>query len=364
MLLSPQPTISPGSATSSSVTISPTGLATYYTRCTTNGRQNTPVNGIVNKGWNTGSGPFYENAGAAFSDRHQSNLTNYPNSFISPSHDPPAEKYNASQNPMLDTPIASPSHPSQFLRTPEHQPYIPYQDESLATNQTPDLHVLQDTRNEPPQDWTSNHQSTHSYFDSLNDASPSIQRRSAWEYCVNKAQMYPASSSPDPLGTTDQAIYSPSFNGDETPPSYDESRILKTNFADHEVQETLLPKSKKRGVKRKAATAARALIQLIPPLACAYCGRQFNGKYQKSNRTRHINSFHGDLDLVTIEFDDGKKCRSCDQRFKRTDARRKHEWKKHRYEDCRPKKRRIEKRDGERRIYMPPIPDVHDWVIA
>jgi hypothetical protein len=157
-----------------------------------------------------------------------------------------------------------------------------------------------------------------------------------------------------------QAPCSSSFNLDEALPTYDGSRnvtILVENQIVQEVQEPPQPLHQQSKVKQAAATAARAIMNLLP-LACIYCGKQFHGRYQRANRNRHVNSFHVDVDLAAVAgIDDGKCCRTCCQRFRRTDARRKHEWKKHRTEDCRPNKRRIEKRGGERRIYMPPISD-------
>lgn len=83
----------------------------------------------------------------------------------------------------------------------------------------------------------------------------------------------------------------------------------------------------------------------LPPLDCAYCGKRFRGQSQKGNLKRHIRSFHpnfapnvdiGIMDTRRMQF----KCRHCVKEYGRTDARRKHEWKVHREENCRPKKRR------------------------
>jgi hypothetical protein len=75
---------------------------------------------------------------------------------------------------------------------------------------------------------------------------------------------------------------------------------------------------------------------ILAPLACIHCNIKFNGEYQKGNLKRHIKRFHG----ATVLY----KCRTCSASYYRDDARRKHEWKKHKAEDCRPEKRRVEKR--------------------
>jgi hypothetical protein len=160
--------------------------------------------------------------------------------------------------------------------------------------------------------------------------------------------------------SSQQIPCSSSFDLDEVLSAYDEGHNVSIHVEDQivqEVQEPPQPLYQQSKVKQTAATAARAIMNLLP-LACVHCGKQFNGRYQRANRNRHVNSFHVDVDLAAVAgIDDGKCCRTCCQRFRRTDARRKHEWKKHRTEDCRPNKRRIEKRYGERRIYMPPILD-------
>ncbi|KAF2002952.1 hypothetical protein P154DRAFT_573761 [Amniculicola lignicola CBS 123094] len=71
----------------------------------------------------------------------------------------------------------------------------------------------------------------------------------------------------------------------------------------------------------------------IKPLDCDYCGKKFKGLYQKGNRARHIRLKHsGNESKIS--------CRVCDKEYKRADARRKHEWKKHRIPEAKPKKRR------------------------
>ena len=95
-------------------------------------------------------------------------------------------------------------------------------------------------------------------------------------------------------------------------------------------------------------------------LNCTRCSREFRGEYRRGNLSRHVRALHATARL-------SYKCRFCANEYKRDDARRKHEWKKHAAEDCRPEKRRVEKvsseryraqrdkadRRVERRIYMP-----------
>ncbi|KAF2638055.1 hypothetical protein P280DRAFT_89922 [Massarina eburnea CBS 473.64] len=88
-----------------------------------------------------------------------------------------------------------------------------------------------------------------------------------------------------------------------------------------------------------------------PLLACPYCDQLFKGLSRTGNRNRHIKAYHR-MNSSTEEVA-AKTCRSCGAVYKRPDARRKHEWKKHRLEDCRPDKRRHEKK--EKRVYMPNI---------
>lgn len=88
-----------------------------------------------------------------------------------------------------------------------------------------------------------------------------------------------------------------------------------------------------------------SLEKHIPKLLCDYCDAVFNGQYQRGNQKRHTKRFHSGTDPNIATH----KCRICHAAYKRADARRKHEWKKHRLPDCRPEKRGA----GEKRIYMP-----------
>ncbi|KAH7390972.1 hypothetical protein DE146DRAFT_150765 [Phaeosphaeria sp. MPI-PUGE-AT-0046c] len=70
---------------------------------------------------------------------------------------------------------------------------------------------------------------------------------------------------------------------------------------------------------------------------CNQCGAEFSGRYQRGNCARHVRQQHSEKE-VQVSMD--CVCRVCKQEFKRQDARRKHEWKKHGLEDTKPLSRR------------------------
>ncbi|KAF1975113.1 hypothetical protein BU23DRAFT_567080 [Bimuria novae-zelandiae CBS 107.79] len=177
-----------------------------------------------------------------------------------------------------------------------------------------------------------------------------------YTYPFPDTRYYEPMSHPTPYSSLD------SF--EKTLPTYEESQTLPVQPVCHNSRDIPIAQPKRRGIKRTTATAARALMKLIPPLLCFHCGEEFNGRYQKANRKRHITAFHSDTNPTANLVDDGKSCRTCFARFGRADARRKHEWKKHRTPDSRPHKRRVEKRDGERRIYMPAMPDPLEGIVS
>lgn len=80
------------------------------------------------------------------------------------------------------------------------------------------------------------------------------------------------------------------------------------------------------------------------PLYCEICHKAFTGRYRRGNKKRHVNNMH----CATLDVPPERICRepSCRKVFNRADATRKHEWKKHVFEDARPEKRaaRPEKR--------------------
>lgn len=105
-----------------------------------------------------------------------------------------------------------------------------------------------------------------------------------------------------------------------------------------------LPVTTMRGEKRKRASLADACVPFFHPISCSICHQDFNGPYQKGNLKRHFRHTHYQESGTTDELD--KICRACGNVYKRPDARRKHEWKKHRMEDAKPEKRRKEKQEA------------------
>lgn len=77
---------------------------------------------------------------------------------------------------------------------------------------------------------------------------------------------------------------------------------------------------------------------------CEICGAKFTGRYARGNCSRHVRLLHSEKpaqpssDLV---------CRVCHKRFKRQDARRKHEWRKHEIGETKPIPRRQAVSTGE-----------------
>ncbi|KAB2101594.1 hypothetical protein AG0111_0g10130 [Alternaria gaisen] len=71
-----------------------------------------------------------------------------------------------------------------------------------------------------------------------------------------------------------------------------------------------------------------------PLVPCNRCDKTFSGRYAKGNLRRHVLAFHNPLAKVL-----GTACRVCKKVYKRADATRKHEWKKHHIPDAKPKKR-------------------------
>ncbi|KAH7388738.1 hypothetical protein BKA66DRAFT_460639 [Pyrenochaeta sp. MPI-SDFR-AT-0127] len=70
-------------------------------------------------------------------------------------------------------------------------------------------------------------------------------------------------------------------------------------------------------------------------MVCETCGTKTTGVYCKTNMNRHIRLKHPLSGSIMLT-----PCRACSATFRRSDAARKHEWKKHRILDARPNKRR------------------------
>ncbi|KAH8728366.1 hypothetical protein GQ44DRAFT_724374 [Phaeosphaeriaceae sp. PMI808] len=70
---------------------------------------------------------------------------------------------------------------------------------------------------------------------------------------------------------------------------------------------------------------------------CPHCNAPFSGRYGRGNCSRHIRQHHSG---ITTQLNPGCICRICKKSFKRQDARRKHEWKRHELHDTKPRPRR------------------------
>ncbi|KAF2447815.1 hypothetical protein P171DRAFT_232230 [Karstenula rhodostoma CBS 690.94] len=330
-LLSPPPTISPPSfPTSPSTYISPTGSTISDTR----------------------------NLQAA---RHATakGFMQYEFGFSNNRYDVYTHGQHASA-PIL-SPVPPIARHDDNLVLADHLSHAPLATTAFCSHFCP-CHFPQASDNLPrvlnsQQDSPASHELQHRHTGPSNDLSRFVQRRLfASEQYINDLSSF------NPFGyhydapNLQQTPYSSSFDLDEVLPAYEESHDGPMHLGDQmarEVQEAPRHLCRQRKVKRTATTSDRNLR----PLACPRCGEQFNGKYQRANLNRHVNSFHVAVNLAIANDDDGKTCRDCLHRFRRTDARRKHEWEQHRIEASRPTKRHIVKRGGERRIYMPSMPD-------
>jgi hypothetical protein len=112
------------------------------------------------------------------------------------------------------------------------------------------------------------------------------------------------------LGTIPAQFMSPEplFTFDEAPPAY--SPVLST----------------------PPSTNTQRRYQ---PSACQYCGKVFTGKFGPGNCKRHVQQSHETTVDRAIHL-----CKLCRKEYRREDALRKHQWKKHRLEDAKPRKRR------------------------
>lgn len=98
----------------------------------------------------------------------------------------------------------------------------------------------------------------------------------------------------------------------------------------------LSPKaSDKPNKSRKTKRVSFKNRDLSSPIQCDSCDAVFIGQYQRSNLARHHKTKHSESEARF-------KCQRlfCPAVYKRADALRKHEWKKHRMEGSRPEKRK------------------------
>ena len=70
------------------------------------------------------------------------------------------------------------------------------------------------------------------------------------------------------------------------------------------------------------------------PSVCPYCGKVFTGKFGPGNCKRHVQQTHETIVDRAIHL-----CKLCRKEYRRADALRKHQWKKHRLADAKPRKR-------------------------
>ncbi|KAF2189746.1 hypothetical protein K469DRAFT_683144 [Zopfia rhizophila CBS 207.26] len=92
----------------------------------------------------------------------------------------------------------------------------------------------------------------------------------------------------------------------------------------------------KRGWSSPEENETPSCVPFFPPLPCDLCDQVFTGLYRKGNMKRHKRLKHTTCTGPNPDL----ACRECGQVYKRIDARKKHEWKKHRVLDTKPEKRR------------------------
>ena len=125
--------------------------------------------------------------------------------------------------------------------------------------------------------------------------------------------------------------------------SYMPSSQIQASEEPHSQAQTFLEAHTTRFKNKKGKLSiASACTSFFHPLPCRICGKEFTGPYQNGNLRRHLRQIHP-LALAMTEPSD-ITCRECKKVYRRGDARRKHEWKKHRIEDAKPEKRRKEKK--------------------
>lgn len=123
------------------------------------------------------------------------------------------------------------------------------------------------------------------------------------------------------------APYLPALEHAASPMDQDQTEIIPET-----------PPTKKKSKKAKISSLIDKCVPFYSPLPCGICKKEFNGPYQKGNLQRHFRQEHSLPEAMIIH-----RCRGCVRTYRRADARRKHEWKKHRILDAKPEKRRKEK---------------------
>ncbi|KAF2267027.1 hypothetical protein CC78DRAFT_102149 [Lojkania enalia] len=88
------------------------------------------------------------------------------------------------------------------------------------------------------------------------------------------------------------------------------------------------------------------------PRYCQQCNQKFTGTYSKGNLDRHRREKHSGSSAARSVY----KCSSCHKKYKRADARKKHEWEKH-GRGLEPKKRLERKRPDGQAYELPVVMD-------
>lgn len=168
----------------------------------------------------------------------------------------------------------------------------------------------------------------------------------------------------------DSLWYPTSFDVESIQPEHNTTEDVSTSLgeeqgaacsshdpADEAFLDEDIVRRKREEIVHKRTSSSGGLATQYPREKCQICTKEFTGRsvilvqlfhpfnyliavsrYGKGNLSRHIREKHDLVQPLT-----GKVCRVCDQVYNRADAKRKHEWKKHRLPDARPNKRRKER---------------------
>ncbi|KAK3203989.1 hypothetical protein GRF29_106g1270860 [Pseudopithomyces chartarum] len=125
----------------------------------------------------------------------------------------------------------------------------------------------------------------------------------------------PPSSLLSPCGSNQDS----NSNTTSIPPNTDTSSLLKATASN---SNTVTP----------SITRYHVFETPPSPLPFDHCGQTFTGKYQRGNLRRHTKNCHPESDIFTTD----KTNRVSRQDLKRSDARKNHEWRKHRVPSAKP----------------------------
>ncbi|KAH7414271.1 hypothetical protein DE146DRAFT_29044 [Phaeosphaeria sp. MPI-PUGE-AT-0046c] len=150
----------------------------------------------------------------------------------------------------------------------------------------------------------------------------------------------------------DDSVWFPSFDVESTQPEHNAAENVSTSIGETQRIDTsnhdqigrvlndreVARQRSEREVVRNRVSSSSGRATQYPREKCHICDKEFTGRYGRGNLSRHVREKHDLVQPMT-----GKVCRVCDQVYNRADAKRKHEWKKHRLPDARPNKRRKER---------------------